>query len=91
MLQWRPHLTINPASSPSDQLWFSNGPGVLVLDCWSLRVVRRLEAYVPPSSIISMTTSFTPWEEEAVWMLDDHTNTLLLCHAASFELCAKYW
>lgn len=73
------------------QLWFSNGPGVLVLDCWSLHAVRRLEPYGPPSSIISMTTSFTPWEEEAVWMLDDHVNTLLLYHAASFQLCAKYW
>uniref|UniRef100_A0A674NR35 non-specific serine/threonine protein kinase n=1 Tax=Takifugu rubripes TaxID=31033 RepID=A0A674NR35_TAKRU len=40
------------------QLWFSNGPGVLVLDCWSLRVVRRLDPYVPPSSVVSMTTSF---------------------------------
>lgn len=37
-----------------------------------------------------MTTSFAPWEEEAVWMLDDHLNMLLLYHAASYQLCAKY-
>lgn len=73
------------------QLWFSNGPGVLVIDCLSLQAVRRLEPYDPPSSIISMTTSFSLWGEEAVWTLDDHINTLLLYHATSYQLCAKYW
>uniref|UniRef100_H3CMJ3 non-specific serine/threonine protein kinase n=1 Tax=Tetraodon nigroviridis TaxID=99883 RepID=H3CMJ3_TETNG len=72
------------------QLWFSNGPGVLVLDCWSLCALRRLEPYVAPSSVVSMTASFTPWDEEAVWMLDDHVNMLLFYHATSFQLCAKY-
>ncbi|KAM8762163.1 leucine-rich repeat serine/threonine-protein kinase 1 [Acanthopagrus schlegelii] len=72
------------------QLWFSNGPGVLVIDCVSLQAVRRLEPYDPPSSIVSMTTSFSLWGEEAVWMLDDHINTLLLYHAASYQLCAQY-
>ncbi|KAF1392492.1 hypothetical protein PFLUV_G00028510 [Perca fluviatilis] len=76
--------------SSGSQLWFSNGPGVLVIDCLSLRAVQRLEPYNPPSSIISMTTSFSLWGEEAVWTLDDHTNTLLLYHAASYQLCAKY-
>lgn len=73
------------------QLWFSNGPGVLVIDCLSLQAVQRLEPYSPPSSIVSMTTSFCLWGEEAVWTLDNHSNTLLLYHAASFQLCAKYW
>ncbi|XP_049417413.1 leucine-rich repeat serine/threonine-protein kinase 1 isoform X1 [Epinephelus fuscoguttatus] len=72
------------------QLWFSNGPGVLVIDCLSLQAVRRLEPYNPPSSIVSMATSFSLWGEEAVWTLDDHMNTLLLYHAASYHLCAKY-
>ncbi|KAK2919616.1 leucine-rich repeat serine/threonine-protein kinase 1 isoform X1 [Channa argus] len=76
--------------SNGSQLWFSNGPGVLVIDCQSLQAVRRLEPYSPPSSIISMATSFSLWGEEAVWILDDHINTLLLYHAASYELCAKY-
>ncbi|XP_040888792.1 leucine-rich repeat serine/threonine-protein kinase 1 isoform X2 [Toxotes jaculatrix] len=76
--------------SSGSQLWFSNGPGVLVIDCQSLQAVRRLEPYSPPSSIISMATSFSLWGEEAVWTLDDHINTLLLYHAASYELCAKY-
>uniref|UniRef100_A0A3P8RJX0 non-specific serine/threonine protein kinase n=1 Tax=Amphiprion percula TaxID=161767 RepID=A0A3P8RJX0_AMPPE len=76
--------------SSGSQLWFSNGPAVLVIDCLSLQAVQRLESYSLPSSIISMATSFSFWGEEAVWTLDDHINTLLLYHAASYELCAKY-
>ncbi|XP_038548531.1 leucine-rich repeat serine/threonine-protein kinase 1 isoform X2 [Micropterus salmoides] len=76
--------------SSGSQLWLSNGPGVLVIDCLSLQAVRRLELYNPPSSIVSMTTSFSLWGEEAVWTMDDHINTLLLYHAASYQLCAKY-
>ncbi|XP_029353806.1 leucine-rich repeat serine/threonine-protein kinase 1 isoform X1 [Echeneis naucrates] len=76
--------------SSGSQLWFSNGPGVLIIDCLSLEAVRRLEPYNPPSSIISMATSFSLWGEEAVWLLDDNINTLLLYHVASYELCAKY-
>lgn len=72
------------------QVWFSNGPGVLVIDTTSLHAVQRIESYSPPSSIVTMATSFSLWGEEAVWTLDDHTNTLLLYHAASYELCAKY-
>ncbi|XP_069567536.1 leucine-rich repeat serine/threonine-protein kinase 1 [Brachyistius frenatus] len=76
--------------SSGSQLWFSNGPGVLVVDCLSLQAVQRLEPYSPPSSIVSMATSFSLWGEEAVWTLDNHINTLLLYHAASYQLCAKY-
>uniref|UniRef100_A0A3Q0QPY8 non-specific serine/threonine protein kinase n=1 Tax=Amphilophus citrinellus TaxID=61819 RepID=A0A3Q0QPY8_AMPCI len=76
--------------SSGSQLWFSNGPGLLVIDCLSLQAVRRLDPYDPPSSIISLETSLSLWGEEAVWTLDDHMNTLLLYHAASYELCAKY-
>ncbi|KAM9317959.1 leucine-rich repeat serine/threonine-protein kinase 1 [Pholidichthys leucotaenia] len=72
------------------QLWFSNGPGVLVLDSLSLRALHRLEPYSPPSSVICLTTSFSLWGEEAVWTLDNHSNTLLLYHAASYQLCATY-
>lgn len=83
---------VNTPSCPCVcQLWFSNGPGVLVIDCLNLQAVRRLEPYDPPSSIVSMTTSFSLWGEEAVWMLDDQSNMLLLYHAASYQLCAKYW
>lgn len=73
------------------QLWFSNGPGLLVIDTSSLQAVRRLEPYKVPSSIVSLTTSFSLCGEEAVWTLDDHSNTLKLYYAASYELCATYW
>ncbi|KAM3625600.1 uncharacterized protein V6R79_014655 [Siganus canaliculatus] len=78
--------------SSGSQLWFSNGPGVLVVDCRGLGLepVRRLELYKPPSTVVSMATSFCLWGEEAVWTLDDHSNTLLLYHAASYQLCAQY-
>ncbi|XP_067454140.1 leucine-rich repeat serine/threonine-protein kinase 1 isoform X1 [Thunnus thynnus] len=87
----RPYAVMSMALvSSGSQLWYSNGPGVLVIDCMSLQAVRRLEPYSPPSSIVSMTTSFSLWGEEAVWTLDNHSNTLLLYHAASYQLCAKY-
>uniref|UniRef100_A0A3B3UX17 non-specific serine/threonine protein kinase n=1 Tax=Poecilia latipinna TaxID=48699 RepID=A0A3B3UX17_9TELE len=76
--------------SSGSQLWFSNGPGLLVIDTSSLQAVRRLEPYKAPSSIVSMTTSFSLCGEEAVWTLDDHSNTLKLYYAASYELCATY-
>ncbi|XP_013855653.1 leucine-rich repeat serine/threonine-protein kinase 1 [Austrofundulus limnaeus] len=84
-----PVRTMSLVSSGS-QLWFSNGPGLLIIDSLSLQAVRRLDLYKPPSSIISIATSFCLWGEEAVWTLDDHTNTLLLYHVASYELCASY-
>lgn len=64
---------------------------MLVIDSLSLHAVRRLDPYDPPSSIVSMTSNFSMQGEEAVWMLDDHSNTLLLYHAASYQLCAQYW
>lgn len=73
------------------QLWFSNGPGVLVVDSLSLKALQRLDPYELPSTVVSMATSFSLWGEESVWLLDDHTNTMLLYHAASFQICAKYW
>lgn len=87
----RPYPVMSMALvSSGSQLWFSNGPAVLVIDCLRLQAVQRLESYSLPSSIISMATSFSFWGEEAVWTLDDHINTLLLYHAATYELCAKY-
>ncbi|XP_054625561.1 leucine-rich repeat serine/threonine-protein kinase 1 isoform X3 [Dunckerocampus dactyliophorus] len=72
------------------QLWFSNGPGLLVVDRATLDPLRRLDPYTPPSSIVSMATGFSAWGEESVWTLDDVSNTLLLFHAASFSPCAQY-
>ncbi|XP_068169115.1 leucine-rich repeat serine/threonine-protein kinase 1 isoform X2 [Antennarius striatus] len=76
--------------SSGSQLWFSNGPGVLVINCHNLQAIQRLEPYTPPSSTVSMATSFCLWGEEAVLTLDDYANDLLFYHAASYQLCAKY-
>ncbi|KAJ0056500.1 hypothetical protein NL108_008347, partial [Boleophthalmus pectinirostris] len=75
---------------PDKELWYSNGPGILVIDCLRLQPIKRLEPYTPPSAIISMATSFCLWGQEAVWVLDDVTNTVLLYDAATYQLCAKY-
>ncbi|XP_077376573.1 leucine-rich repeat serine/threonine-protein kinase 1 [Festucalex cinctus] len=72
------------------QVWLSNGPGVLVVDGGSLSPLRRLDPYGCPSSVVSMATGFNVRGEESVWTLDDVSNTLVLFHAASFALCAKY-
>lgn len=72
------------------ELWYSNGPGVLVIQCPGLQALRRLEPYRPPSSITSLVCSPSCWGDEAVWCLDDLSNTLLLYHARSYQLCASY-
>ncbi|XP_064192700.1 leucine-rich repeat serine/threonine-protein kinase 1 isoform X1 [Anguilla rostrata] len=75
------------------EVWYSNGPGLLVIDCLSrpLRAVRRLDPYLHPSTVTSLASSSgSGWVEEAVWCLDDLTNTLLMYHAASYQLCASY-
>ncbi|KAG9352285.1 hypothetical protein JZ751_020698 [Albula glossodonta] len=73
------------------EVWYTNGPGLLVIDCISLRAVRRLDPYLHPSTVVSLAScSSGGWGEEAVWCLDDHTNTLLMYHAASYQLCASY-
>uniref|UniRef100_A0AAZ3R3M0 non-specific serine/threonine protein kinase n=1 Tax=Oncorhynchus tshawytscha TaxID=74940 RepID=A0AAZ3R3M0_ONCTS len=72
------------------QLWYSHGPGLLVIDCRTLQAVHRLDPYDPPSSIQALASSPCLWGDEAVWTLDDHTNTLQLYHAATYQLCATY-
>ncbi|XP_063781730.1 leucine-rich repeat serine/threonine-protein kinase 1 [Pseudophryne corroboree] len=73
------------------EVWYSNGPGVLIVDCTSLEISKRLEPYNAPSSIISMAASSDCNGEETVWCLDNKTNTLVMYHAASYQLCARYF
>ncbi|KAM4748202.1 leucine-rich repeat serine/threonine-protein kinase 1 [Rhinophrynus dorsalis] len=73
------------------EIWYSNGPGVLVVDCTTLEVLKRLEPFNAPSSIMSMTTSLDCNREETVWFLDDKTNFLVMYHAATYKLCARYF
>ncbi|KAI2662979.1 Leucine-rich repeat serine/threonine-protein kinase 1 [Labeo rohita] len=72
------------------EVWYTNGPGVLVIDSLALQPLRRLDPYLPPSCVVSMVSSASCWGDEAVWCLDDHTNTLLMYHAASYQICATY-
>uniref|UniRef100_A0A673NCZ9 Leucine-rich repeat serine/threonine-protein kinase 1-like n=1 Tax=Sinocyclocheilus rhinocerous TaxID=307959 RepID=A0A673NCZ9_9TELE len=81
--------SIVPVRSGSE-VWYTNGPGVLVIDSLALQPIRRLEPYLPPSCVLSMVSSASCWGDEAVWCLDDHTNTLLMYHAASYQICATY-
>ncbi|XP_036399603.1 leucine-rich repeat serine/threonine-protein kinase 1 isoform X1 [Megalops cyprinoides] len=73
------------------EIWYTNGPGLLVVDCDTLQAVRRLDPYLHPSTVVSLASSSSGLGEEAVWCLDDHTNTLLMYHAASYQLCACYY
>uniref|UniRef100_A0A8C5M637 non-specific serine/threonine protein kinase n=2 Tax=Leptobrachium leishanense TaxID=445787 RepID=A0A8C5M637_9ANUR len=85
-----PVLTMD-ISNGGSKVWYNNGPGILVVNCTSLEVTKRLEPYNAPSSIISITTSMDCNKEETVWCLDDKTNTLVMFHAASYQLCARYF
>ncbi|XP_049321416.1 leucine-rich repeat serine/threonine-protein kinase 1 isoform X2 [Astyanax mexicanus] len=84
-----PVRTIIPVRTDSE-MWYTNGPGVLVIDSHTLQPVRRLDPYLPPSCVVSMVSSSSLRGDEAVWCLDDHTNTLLMYHAATYQLCASY-
>lgn len=84
-----PVKSIVPVCSGSE-VWYTNGPGVLVIDSFTLQPIRRLDPYLMPSCVVSMTSSPSFRGDEAVWCLDDHTNTLLMYHASSYQLCASY-
>ncbi|XP_053320757.1 leucine-rich repeat serine/threonine-protein kinase 1 isoform X2 [Spea bombifrons] len=78
-------------SNGGSEVWYSNGPGILVVDCTALEVSKRLDPYNAPSSIVSMTTSMDCNKEETVWCLDDKTNSLVMYHAGSYQVCARYF
>lgn len=85
-----PVLAMEIANGGSE-VWYSNGPGLLIVDCTSLKVTKRLEPYNAPSFLISMATSADCNGEDTVWCLDDKTNTLVMYHAVSYQLCARYF
>ncbi|KAM9311121.1 leucine-rich repeat serine/threonine-protein kinase 1 [Gastrophryne carolinensis] len=78
-------------SNGGSEVWYSNGPGVLIVNCTSQEVIKRLEPYSAPSSIISMATSTDCNGEDTVWCLDCKTNALVMYHAASYQLCSRYF
>ncbi|XP_060709344.1 leucine-rich repeat serine/threonine-protein kinase 1 isoform X1 [Hemiscyllium ocellatum] len=70
------------------EVWYSNGPGILVIDTLATEITRRLEPYQAPSQVISMTCNVGCNGEEAVWCLDDRTSTLIMYR--SYQICAHY-
>ncbi|XP_012867565.1 PREDICTED: leucine-rich repeat serine/threonine-protein kinase 1 isoform X1 [Dipodomys ordii] len=73
------------------EVWYSNGPGLLVIDCGTLDIRRRLEPYAAPSVVTAITCSSDCRGEEVVWCLDDKANALVMYHAATYHLCAQYF
>ncbi|XP_006872218.1 PREDICTED: leucine-rich repeat serine/threonine-protein kinase 1 [Chrysochloris asiatica] len=73
------------------EVWYSNGPGLLVVDCCTLEICQRLEPYMAPSVVTSITCSSECRGEEVVWCLDDKTNSLVMYHSATYQLCARYF
>ncbi|XP_010609370.1 leucine-rich repeat serine/threonine-protein kinase 1 isoform X1 [Fukomys damarensis] len=73
------------------EVWYSNGPGLLVIDCTTLDISRRLEPYTTPSVVKTVLCSSDCSGEEVVWCLDDKTNSLVMYHSATYQLCARYF
>lgn len=73
------------------EVWYSNGPGILVIDCAVMEISRRLEPFSPPSAISSIACNSECHGEEVVWCLDEKSNFLVMYHAATYQLCARYF
>ncbi|XP_039215029.1 leucine-rich repeat serine/threonine-protein kinase 1 isoform X3 [Crotalus tigris] len=73
------------------EVWYSNGPGVLIIDCKAMEITRRLEPYSPPSTVVSIVCSSDCNGEEVTWCLDDTTNFLVMYYTSAYQLCARYF
>lgn len=73
------------------EVWYSNGPGILIIDCKAMEITRRLEPYSPPSTVVSIACSSDCNGEEVTWCLDDATNFLLMYYTSTYQLCARYF
>lgn len=73
------------------EVWYGNGPGLLVVACPGLDIRRRLEPFAAPSAVASLAGSSDCGGEEVVWCLDDRAGLLVLFHAATYQLCARYF
>ncbi|ELV13456.1 Leucine-rich repeat serine/threonine-protein kinase 1 [Tupaia chinensis] len=73
------------------EVWYSNGPGLLVIDCVALDIRRRLEPFSAPSVVTSIVCSSECSGDEVVWCLDDRANSLVMYHSATYQLCARYF
>lgn len=78
-------------ANSGSEVWCTNGPGLLVVDCAALEIHRRLEPFRAPSVVTSIACSSECGGEEVVWCLDDRANSLVMYHAATYQLCARYF
>ncbi|XP_076980135.1 leucine-rich repeat serine/threonine-protein kinase 1 isoform X1 [Tamandua tetradactyla] len=78
-------------ANSGSEVWYGNGPGLLVIDCSALKISRRLEPYSAPSMVTSIACSSECRGEEVVWCLDDRANSLAMYHATTYQLCARYF
>ncbi|KAM4826424.1 leucine-rich repeat serine/threonine-protein kinase 1 [Thomomys bottae] len=85
-----PVCAMEVANSGSE-VWYSNGPGLLVVDCGTLDIRRRLEPYAAPSVVTALACGSDCRGEEVVWCLDDKANSLVMYHSATYHLCAQYF
>lgn len=84
-------VTAMEVVNSGSEVWYSNGPGLLVIDCAGLDISRRLEPYAAPSAVTSLVCSSDCGGEEVVWCLDDRANHLVMYHSATYQLCARYF
>ncbi|EPQ10685.1 Leucine-rich repeat serine/threonine-protein kinase 1 [Myotis brandtii] len=84
-------VTAMEVVNSGSEVWYSNGPGLLVIDCAGLDISRRLEPYAAPSVVTSLVCSSDCGGEEVVWCLDDRANLLVMYHSATYQLCARYF
>ncbi|KAH0620056.1 hypothetical protein JD844_014594 [Phrynosoma platyrhinos] len=73
------------------EVWYSNGPGILIIDCEVMEITRRLEPYNPPSMVVSIVCSSECNGEEVAWCLDNTTNFLVMYYTTTYQLCARYF
>lgn len=73
------------------EVWYGNGPGLLVVDCEAVAIRHRLEPFRAPSAVASLACSSEGRGEEVVWCLDDRASSLVMYHAATYQLCARYF
>lgn len=79
------------AANHGAEVWYSNGPGVLIIDLAAMDITRRLEPYSPPSAVVSIVCSSDCNGEEVAWCLDDTTNFLVMYYTSNYQLCARYF
>lgn len=73
------------------EVWYSNGLGLLIINCAVLEISRRLEFYSVFLVVTLVVCSFECTGEEVVWCLDDKVNFLVMYYLVIYQLCVRYF